>query len=85
MSDGTTDLRRALTCREVIELLADYLGAALQEADVRALERHLADCTACRAYLATYRKTVRITARAVDAEMPDELKRRLREFLERRL
>lgn len=76
-----TDPTRSLTCRDVVDLLADFLGATLRDADVQDLERHLADCTACRAYLATYRKTVRLTGRAVDAEMPDEMKRRLRVFL----
>lgn len=75
--------RRSFMCREVIDLLGDYLGVALAEPDVEALERHLADCPPCRAYLATYRKTARITARAMDAEMPDELEARLRDFLRR--
>ena len=75
----TTD--RDLMCREVIDLLAEYVGNALGADDVRALERHLQDCAPCRAYLATYRKTIRLTGRAMDVEMPDELQRRLREFI----
>lgn len=70
-----------LMCREVVELLAEYVGRALDVEDVRALERHLDDCAPCRTYLATYRKTIRLTGRAMDVEMPDELKRRLRDFI----
>ena len=70
-----------LMCREVVDLLAEYVGRTLDTGDVRALERHLDDCPACRAYLATYRKTMRLTGRAMDVEMPDELKRRLRDFV----
>ena len=70
-----------LMCREVVDLLAEYMGRTLDTGDVRALELHLVDCPACRAYLATYRKTIRLTGRAMDVEMPDELKRRLRNFV----
>jgi anti-sigma factor RsiW len=75
---------RRLMCREVVDLLAEYVGRALDAGDVRALERHLEDCAPCRAYLATYRKTIGLTGRAMNVEMPDELKRRLREFVARR-
>jgi hypothetical protein len=72
---------RRLMCREVVDLLADYLGRTLDDGDVRALEQHLDGCAPCRAYLATYRTTIRLTGRALDVEMPEELKRRLREFV----
>jgi anti-sigma factor RsiW len=70
-----------MTCRELIEVLVDYLEGALTADVVAALERHLADCAPCRAYLATYRKTRTLTAGAGRLEMPDEMKIRLRRFL----
>ena len=74
-----------MTCRELIEILADYLEQSLA-ADVAAeLEQHLADCAPCRAYLATYTKTREIGAEAQRAEMPEEMKARLRRFLLERL
>jgi anti-sigma factor RsiW len=48
---------------------------------VAALERHLADCGPCRAYLATYAKTRELGAQAQRVEMPAEMKTRLRRFL----
>jgi hypothetical protein len=45
------------------------------------LERHLADCRPCLAYLDTYRKTRHLTARTERVEMPAELQTRLRQFL----
>jgi anti-sigma factor RsiW len=74
-----------VTCREAIAVLADYLDATL---DVRAgqqLDAHLADCDECRAYLATYRRTVDTVVAAARGPMPDELRRRLRAFLLERL
>ncbi|HEV8617512.1 MAG TPA: zf-HC2 domain-containing protein [Methylomirabilota bacterium] len=70
-----------MTCRELIEVLTDYLEGALAADVVAALERHLADCAPCRAYLATYRTTTTLTAGAGRLEMPDEMKVRLRRFL----
>jgi len=74
-----------MTCHDVIDVLADYLEQALAPEIAAALERHLAGCEPCRAYLATYRRTRTLGARAARLEMPDEMKTRLREFLLERL
>jgi anti-sigma factor RsiW len=53
-----------MTCRELADFLADYLSDELT-ADVRErFERHLALCPNCRAYLATYRATMALSATA---------------------
>lgn len=70
-----------MTCQDAIALLADYLDMALTPEAVAALERHLADCPPCQAYLATYKKTKTLAAEANRVEMPAEMKRRLRQFL----
>jgi RNA polymerase sigma-70 factor, ECF subfamily len=70
-----------MTCRDAIDVLADYLEQALTPEVAADLERHLAGCEPCRAYLATYRRTRALGARAVRLEMPDEMKARLRQFL----
>jgi anti-sigma factor RsiW len=74
-----------MTCRETIDLLADFLEQTLPADAATALERHLTDCAPCRAYLATYTKTRAIGAEAERVEMPEELKARLRRFLLDRL
>ena len=73
------------TCRDVIAVLDDYVDGALTPEDVAALERHLAGCEPCRAYLATYRRTRALGAQAARLEMPHEMRDRLREFLRERL
>ena len=74
-----------MTCRDLIDVLDDYLDGRLERDEVAALERHLAECEACRAYLATYRKTRSLGARAGRVEMPDEMKTRRRRFLRERV
>jgi len=54
-----------MTCREVVELVSDYLDGALP-ADVAArLDDHLKGCDYCTEYVAQMRATVRTTAVAV--------------------
>lgn len=74
-----------MTCREAIEILADYLEQTLAADLLDDLERHLADCAPCRAYLATYRRTQALGAEAQRLEMPEEMKMRLRRLLLDRL
>lgn len=74
-----------MTCRDVIDLLSDYLEDELTPEVAADLERHLADCVPCRAYLATYRRTRALGAQAARLEMPGEMRTRLRDFLLARL
>ena len=74
-----------MTCKEAIEVLAEYIEASLTSELVDELERHLRDCAPCRAYLSTYRKTRELTAEVGRAPMPEEMKQRLHRFLLERL
>jgi anti-sigma factor RsiW len=70
-----------MTCRDLIDILDDYLDGALAPELVRDLERHLEECAPCRAYIATYRKTREVGAAAARVDMPEEMRARLRQFL----
>lgn len=74
-----------MTCRQAVDVLVQFLGATLDAEAALQLERHLAGCDECRAYLATLRRTVGVVGKATRTEMPDELRRRLRAFLFERL
>ena len=49
-----------LVCREVVELVSDYLDGALAEIDRVRFEAHLTGCDGCSAYLDQMRQTVRL-------------------------
>jgi len=70
-----------MTCRELIAVLDDYVDGVMPADERSELERHLADCAPCRAYLATYRKTREVGAAAGRIDIPDDMKRRLRQFV----
>jgi len=74
-----------VTCREAIDVLADYLDGTMPPEVAAELERHLAECAPCRAYLATYRKTRELGTTAARVEMPEEMHERLHRFLIDRL
>lgn len=52
-----------LTCRELVELVTEYLEGALSPAGRRRIERHLTRCVGCRSYLAQMRETIGMLAR----------------------
>ena len=60
---------RDLACQEVVELVTDYLEAALSATDRRRFEAHLAGCPNCTEYLAQMRETIRLAGRLT----PDDL------------
>jgi anti-sigma factor RsiW len=70
-----------MTCREAIEKLAEYLDAELTPEVLRQIDAHIEICAPCRAYLATYRKTMELVAKVRRVELPEDVKTRLRAFL----
>lgn len=50
----------ALTCRQLIDFIADFLDGTLPAHLALAFERHLNECPSCAAYLDSYRATVRL-------------------------
>ena len=66
-----------LACREVVELVTDYLEGSLPRGERRRLEAHLADCPHCTEYLAQMRATIRLTGRLE----PDDLSPAMRDDL----
>jgi anti-sigma factor RsiW len=50
--------REEMTCRELVELVTEYLEGALLGDDRTRLEAHLADCPYCEEYIAQMQRTV---------------------------
>jgi anti-sigma factor RsiW len=67
----------ALTCREVVALIGDYLEGALPADDRARVESHLAGCENCTEYVAQMRETIRLTGMLTEERVPEEQKRAL--------
>lgn len=69
--------RRAIVCRQAVELVTDYLEGALSERARARFEAHLAECPHCSRYLEQMRATIsalgRIQPEALEPEVRDEL------------
>jgi len=68
-----------MNCRQVVELMTDYLEGALSPAERARFEEHIAGCDGCRAYLQQLRTTRRVLGRLADEPVPAEVERDLLE------
>ena len=55
-----------MTCRELVELITDYLEGVLPKSEHLRFEEHLAGCTGCRNYLDQMRWTIAILGRLTE-------------------
>lgn len=70
---GASDIE----CRQIAELLGDYLDGTLPKHTRELLEFHIDGCAPCVAFVNTYRGTIAATRTLPDTPMPTELKKRL--------
>ena len=72
-----------ITCRELTELLIDFLSGDLPPEHKTRIQKHLDCCPPCVTYLETYQVTIRISRQLPCQPMPPQLVQRLREALEK--
>jgi hypothetical protein len=66
-----------IACREIADLLSDYLDGSLPKRMVDLIEWHIDGCAPCVAFVNTYRGTIQAARSLREAEIPPELKKRL--------
>lgn len=72
-----------LSCKELVELVTDYLDGALPAADRLRFEEHLADCDDCPRYLRQIELTVLLTGSLTEQSIPVDAKDRLLDVFRR--
>jgi len=67
----------ALSCRELVELVTEFLEGALSPEDRARFDEHIGECVNCTAHLNQMRRTLRVVGRltegSVSAEARDAL------------
>ena len=63
--------RRALVCRDAVELMTEYLEGAMSPEEQARFEAHLAHCDACTAYLDQMRATIATLGHLPADHLPD--------------
>jgi anti-sigma factor RsiW len=66
-----------MNCRQVVELMTDYLEGNLGAKDRARFEDHIAGCDGCRAYLSQLRTTRDVVGKIADEPMPASVEREL--------
>jgi anti-sigma factor RsiW len=69
--------RATLTCKEVVEIVTDYLEGTMSPELRERFEDHLSACEGCSAYLAQMRETIRLTGMLTEDLIPQEERDRL--------
>ena len=64
-------LKSNVACRELVELLTDYLEDAIPAADRAVIDAHLVDCDGCTSVLDQLRRTIRVTGTLTLDDVPD--------------
>jgi anti-sigma factor RsiW len=60
----------ALTCKEVVELVTDYVEGTLPREERRRFEQHLSACPHCDTYLAQMRATIAAVGKLSEDDIP---------------
>jgi anti-sigma factor RsiW len=66
-----------ITCKEVVELVTDYLDRALPADEASLFEQHINFCDGCITYVEQMRSTVAAVGRITEEDVPPETKERL--------
>ncbi len=69
-----------ISCKEITNLLADYLDGALDQQTIQDLEAHLSGCRICDNFMRTYQTTTTLLRDLGEEEVPGELKDRVLHF-----
>ena len=68
-----------MTCRQIVELMTDYIEGNLAAAERARFEEHISGCDGCRAYLAQLQTTRKVLGTIADEPVPAAVERDLLE------
>ncbi len=74
-----------IRCREIGQLLYDYVEGLLEPSLKGKLDQHLSDCPGCTSFINTYKETTKLSKALKCEEIPPELQRKLRSFIKENL
>ena len=71
-------------CPRLVSLLSDYIDGRLPAHVRQELDQHLAGCSECTTFVGTFRSTVALLHSLQEDDLPEELRVRLKAFLDDR-
>ncbi|MGH3049156.1 MAG: anti-sigma factor family protein [Gaiellaceae bacterium] len=64
----------AYSCRQIVELVTEYLEGGLASDERLAFERHVSICPPCRGYLSQLRRVIHAAPSLKEEELPESLR-----------
>lgn len=75
-----------MVCKELTDILCDYLEGLLDPETHEDLEEHFQDCPPCMAFFNTYKKTSQLCRQTIgQIEIPPSLEEKLKSFIRDKL
>jgi anti-sigma factor RsiW len=66
-----------MSCKELVEVITEYLEGTLPPAERARFEQHLAECPGCQTYLEQMRLTIRTLGRLTEESLPSAARQEL--------
>ena len=67
-------MEEQMTCKELVELVTEYLEGTLPEALRMRMEQHLSGCSGCTNYLEQMRQTIHLTGKLQEESLTEPQK-----------
>lgn len=67
----------AMSCRELVELVTDYLDGAMPGPERARFEEHLTECEGCTTYLDQMRTTIQVAGALTEESIPADAREEL--------
>lgn len=61
-----------MTCKELVELVTDYVEGKLQAVDLARFEEHIATCEGCTTYLNQMRRTIQVMSHVQEESLTSQ-------------
>ncbi len=79
-----SDMNSMISCKDVVDLIMDYIENSLEPEAVKDFDKHIDGCECCHGFINTYKRTISLTNQISREEIPDELYSRLSTLLKER-
>lgn len=77
MAEPTREFEHGYTCKEVVDLAAEYVEGAMPPQEATLFEFHLNFCDGCYWFIDQIRETSETAGRLSEEQVPDDLKAKL--------
>jgi anti-sigma factor RsiW len=74
---GQATPTNALSCRELVELVTDYIEGVLDQPTRSRFEEHIATCDGCTEYVEQMRETIRLVGHVDETQLSTEARTKL--------